>query len=61
MNKIVRIIERTTKEMVFVYPAITLNAYDEAWKLAVQSGLVNAKKKLDYIIVIDENINSNML
>ncbi len=60
MNKILRIIEKTTKKMVFVYPAITLNAYDEAWKLAVQYGLVNAEK-IGLLIVIDENINSNIL
>lgn len=61
MDKIVRIIEKTTSEIIFVYPAKTWNTYDEAWESAVKAGVVNAMQRLDYIIVIVENINSNML
>ena len=61
MDKIVRIIEKTTNEIIFVYPANTLNTYDEAWESAVKAGVVNAMQRLDYRIVIVENLNSNML
>ncbi len=61
MDKIVRIIEKTTNEIIFVSPAKTLNTYDEAWESAVKVGVVNAMQRLDYMIVIVENLNSNML